>query len=122
MAVHVVCRPVSRARRVRNKKAVETTASALAKYQIETKNFEAGKEAIRVKRNLTLTRIVEIGGFLIAVYMAYLGYKEIEQKIDNFGTPVVVNSRGEISRLPVGDSLRFYRDGEFKDTYKDSIK
>jgi len=90
-------------------------SSALEKYKSETKHFEAGKEAVRVQRNLTLTRIVQIGGLVIAAYMAYLGYKKLEEnslktddKIDNLGSPVIVNPRGAFEPLPDGYKIKMW--------------
>lgn len=66
--------------------------------------------------------IVVLAGVIISIIIGKKDINNIEERIDNFGTPVIINSRGEIGRLPYGDSLKYYRDGEYKDSYKDSVK
>jgi hypothetical protein len=63
-------------------------------------------------------------GILISAYGTFKtihsekAIKIVDQRVENLGTPTIVGSRGEIKQLPPGDSLKFFRDGEFKDTMK----
>jgi predicted nucleic acid-binding Zn-ribbon protein len=65
------------ARADENKAAASTVASALDKYKSEISQFEAGKEALRVKRNLTVSRIIQISAICISLFMAWIGYRNL---------------------------------------------
>lgn len=62
-----------------NKLAAATVASALEKYQAETKQFEAGKEALRVKRALAISRIIQIVTICISLFAAWMGYRKLNE-------------------------------------------
>jgi hypothetical protein len=103
--------------------------SAFEKYQAETTGVKKGREEASTKQQVSFNNLISIVGTIIMVIgliiTALVGKNErekIEQRINNFGTPVILNSRGHIDELPAGDSLKFFRDGEFKTGYKDSIK
>jgi hypothetical protein len=103
--------------------------SAFDKYQAESAGVEKGKEKVSTAKQVNFTNIINIIGTILVVIglviSVLVGKNErakIEQRIDSFGTPVILNSRGEIDKLPVGDSLKFFRDGKFKSTYKDTAK
>ena len=73
--------------------------------------------------NMAMLIVATIGMIVTAIF-SYKGNEQSKintNKIDNFGTPVIVNPRGLIVPLPAGDSLKFFRDMEFKDNYKDTI-
>jgi hypothetical protein len=67
-----------------NRLAAATVASALEKYQAETRQFEAGKNlaenVAKVKRNLMYSRLTSIVAIIISLFMAYLGYREFTKK------------------------------------------
>jgi len=103
--------------------------SAFEKYQAESAGVKKGKEESSTQGQVTFNNIVNIIGtilvvigLIITVLMGKRRDEKLNNKIDNFGTPVIINSRGQIDNLPAGDSLKFYREGGFKDTYKDSVK
>lgn len=63
-------------------------------------------------------------GLFLSIYATFKGMDDddikqfIKQEFENIGTPIIVNQRGEITNLPAGDSLKYYRNGEFKDFEK----
>ena len=69
-----------------------------------------------------ISTLLVLAGLIITFILGNRADEALNEKIDNFGTPVIINSRGEITRLPIGDSLKFYRDGSYNSTYTDSIK
>jgi len=96
---------------------------------IITKGEKQGKASVSSHKQVSFNNLFTVLGFLaviagliITTIIGRNDNKKIETRIDNFGTPVIINQRGEITRLPEGDSLKYYRDGEFKDSYKDSMK
>lgn len=107
-----------------------TTQKLLEKYRSDEEQFERGKNAINEleeikkknnRENIKLT--IQVITVIIALFMAYLGakafYDKLTKQYDNLGTPVIVNERG-ISTLPKGDSLKYFRNGEFQNF--DTIK
>lgn len=95
-----------------NRAAAVTVANALEKYQAETKQFEAGKESLRVKRNLTISRVIQTVTILIALFMAALGYKNLTKGQKEIKTETQVTNdilapttRGEYFDPFASDSL-----------------
>jgi hypothetical protein len=122
----------------KNAKAAATAISAIEKYKLESESYSKGieveKEQKRVAEALAARQAKDkwqkvfwvIGAIvgLVSIWVAvYFGIRNNEQsaangaKIENLGTPVTV-SRGQIVPLPPGDTIKFYRDGQFKDSMK----
>jgi hypothetical protein len=102
----------------------ENTQQLLLKYKSDEEQFEKGKQAIVELQDIKeknkrddIKFAIQIITVIVVLFGAYLGAKEFYDKLtkqyDNLGTPVVVTSRGEIGRLPKGDSIKYYRNGEF---------
>jgi hypothetical protein len=123
-----------------NKKAAETAMSAIEKYKLECKAFEAGakeredkeviaaelkakqlkdeQEKIFVAKQLKAKQRQDNWQKIIWVIMALIGLYGIynmnkqgatnTKKIDDLGTPVIVNPRGAVSPLPKGDELKMF--------------
>lgn len=69
-----------------------------------------------------ISTVLVLIGLVVSILMGRKADAELKEQIDNFGTPVIVNSRGYIVPLPAGDSLKYFRDGEYQNSYKDSIE
>jgi hypothetical protein len=109
-------------------KAIEVERT-IDKFMSESAGVKKGKDEVSTAGQVKLNNIISIVGTIlvviglaITVYFGQKGDEKLNTKIDNFGTPVILNSRGEIDKLPAGDSLKFFRDGKFKSTYKDTAK
>jgi hypothetical protein len=99
--------------------------SAFDKYEAEMIGEEKGRDKASTAGQVSFNNIISIVGTLLVVVglviTVLIGRKErevLDNKIDNLGTPVIINQRGEIDRLPDGDSLKYFRDGEFKEFKK----
>ena len=69
-----------------------------------------------------ISTILLLAGLVISYLLGKKDDEKLNTKIDNFGTPIIINTRtGQPSQLNPYDSLKFYRDGEFKSTYKDTL-
>jgi hypothetical protein len=106
-----------------------TVKSAFDKYEAEASGIKKGQSESSTQGQVKFNNIITVVstllvlfGLIISVLVGRNERKNIEKRIDNFGTPVILNSRGQIDQLPAGDSLKFFRDGEFKSTYKDTTK
>jgi hypothetical protein len=115
------------------KETALTVKSAFDKYESEAIGRKKGKDELSTQGQVRLNNVITVISAIVMVATLIFssldnkeeGIKNKEQivnKIDNFGTPVILNSRGQIDELPAGDSLKFFRDGEFNSTYKDTIK
>lgn len=88
---------------------------------IKENGIEEGKVKLSTRRQSTFNNIIAIIstiviviGLIVTIIIGKRDRELLDQKIENLGTPVIVNSRGEIGNLPVGDSLKYFKDGEFK--------
>ena len=104
-----------------------TVKSAFEKYQASIVGEETGKEKASTEKQVNFNNIISIiGTIVIVIGLIYTiitsrqADNNLKSQIDNLGTPVIVNPRGMPHQLPAGDSLKFYRDGEFKNTLRDS--
>jgi DNA-binding protein len=110
------------------KDVAKTVSNAFEKYKAEIEGKEIGTEkTIKEKREDFLKTLQTIGIIIAAITLCITAYFSVygstqsvinSKKLDNFGTPVIINSRGMPTALPNGDSLKFYRDGEYKDTMR----
>lgn len=80
---------------------------------------------VEKSNNKSWMRAIELIGVIIALATIIVTYVLISkqnsilrQQIYDLGTPVIVNSRGEIKNLPAGDSIKYFRDSEFKEFEK----
>lgn len=103
-----------------------TVKSAFEKYQASIEGEEKGKDKASTASQVNFNNIISIIGTIVII--AGLVYSVLssrradgvlKDKINSLGTPVIVNDRGAVVSLPEGDSLKFFRDGEFKSTIKD---
>lgn len=101
--------------------------SAFEQYKASMQGEIRGESKASTKAQVSLTNWINVIGMLVLliglIYTILSGQRDkevLKQKIDDLGTPVIINSRGLPARLPPGDSLKFFRDGEFKSTIKDS--
>ena len=102
--------------------------SAFDKYKSTEEGKEIGMEKVSTQKQVNFNNTVSVIGTILVVIgliiTVIIGKREregIDKKIENLGTPVIVNERGAVVPLPAGDSLKFYRDGEFKSTFRDSV-
>jgi hypothetical protein len=106
---------------------------AIETYKTETESFANGvkekeeREAIaealaaRVKRDRwqrifwIITAIIGVSGIWISVLFGVRNGNKAatREQVDNLGTPVITNSRGIIINLPEGDSIKYFREGQF---------
>jgi hypothetical protein len=77
-----------------------SAAHALDKYKAEMLQFEAGKEAIRVRGNLKVTRTTQIVGAIAAVILLVFGYFNLENNIEKNFTAI----KAEYSQSQKADS------------------
>jgi hypothetical protein len=101
---------------------------ALEEYRAVIKTAEETKDKERQESRAKILKNIEVGSFIVAAigllitaYFSFHGSVQSEKNskmIDNLGTPVIVNPRGEVTPLPDGDSLKFFRDGTLKDTMR----
>jgi hypothetical protein len=121
-----------------NKNAAAKASHALDLYKAEMSGIDvgAGKKTAKVK--LKFDTIVSLVGTLVIVLTLIVSFwwnrKDTKntddkilitsEKVDNLGSPVVVNKRGELTTLPKGDTLKYFKDGELvsKDSIKNPIK
>lgn len=102
---------------------ISAVVNELHNASIGTKAIE---KSIKEKRNEFIKVASFIVGALALVLTAYFSYKDNQsskisiQKLEDFGVPVIINPRGAPSKLAPGDSLKFYRNGEFKNGIRDS--
>ena len=108
------------------KQAVATAQSGLDKYMASVEGKEKGKKESSTKSQVTFNNIINVIGTIVIIIglvaTFLIGKRDdaiINQKIDNFGTPVIVDERGMIVPLPPGDSLKYYRDGKYKEGMRD---
>jgi hypothetical protein len=101
------------------------TAKILALYKAEMHGVEIGaaKKSAKMKLKFdTVTNIIGTMIVLLGLFIAFLEFKKetvvTRDKIENLGTPVIINSRGLPAVLPTGDSLKFFRNGQLKDTMR----
>ena len=85
---------------------------------------KAVEKSTQDKRKEIIKMTSFIVGTICLILTAYFSYKGIKVsemntiKINDLGIPVIVNQRGEIGRLPEGDSLKYFKNGEFNN-YED---
>jgi len=96
---------------------------------VEGKGVKIGKTEASTKGQVAFSNIISIAGTLlviigliVTVITSKRADEVLQQKINDLGTPVIVNDRGAVVPLQKGDSLKFYRDGEFKEGLRDSNK
>ena len=104
-----------------------TVHSALMQYQASIAGEEKGADKASTKGQVNFNNLISIIGtilviigLIITVITTRRADEVLQDKINDLGTPVIVNPRGVPQQLPVGDSLKFFRDGEFKSTIRDS--
>ena len=103
-------------------KASGTAARAIEEYKKQELDISEGKDAIiklaekTRKEKMEKTRTtLQVIATIIGVLMFILAYLNIMKqsvnngaKIDNLGTPVVTNARGQVTPLPNGDSIKYF--------------
>lgn len=67
-----------------------------------------------------ISTIVIVATLLYSLKHGDKGRDSIQQSVKDLGTPAIVDSRGDVKPLPAGDSLKFFRDGEFKTGIRDT--
>ena len=109
------------------KAASQRVSSAFEQYRASIQGEARGESKVSTRNQVNFNNAISIISailILVGIIATYLTSKKdnqaLDDKINNLGTPVIINSRGLPSRLPPGDSLKFFRDGEFKSTLKDS--
>jgi hypothetical protein len=111
------------------REAAQTAQHAIDQYKEEVKLLEESREKTKAEKRAELLKFIEVISIIIAAigliitsWFSFHGSQEVmanSKKIDDLGTPVIVNSRG-LTTLPQGDTLKFFRDGKFKNTMRDS--
>lgn len=114
-------------------KLANTAKNAITEYKKEVNGIEKGKEKVykeedRIKthkRERLRTAVTLVMAFIAAVGLgltAYFGFKNSQkadttlQKVDDLGTPVVTNSRGQTVPLPDGYTLKMFPNDFNNDT------
>jgi hypothetical protein len=105
--------------------------SAVDKYKATMDGVEIGEGKREAKKKLKfdtwvsiIGTIVIVVGLAITIWQVTKGNEQSaanSTKIDDLGTPVIVNARGELAPLPTGDSIKYFGPkgyGNFKDTTK----
>lgn len=76
---------------------------------------KAGRDALKARGSLTWSRAISVVTVVIGLFMAYLGYRNLTRqnealnsRVDDLGSPVVTNPRGELVPLPEGFSLKMW--------------
>jgi hypothetical protein len=115
-----------------------TTQHALEDYKLEINTADQTREKERQERRSRLLKNIEVIGVVIAAlglivtaYFSAFGSQQSKQnaveiqttkeKIEDLGTPVITNSRGELVELPKGDSIKYFGVKGYKD-FKDTTK
>ena len=89
---------------------------------------KAVKDALVIKHNLSWSRGISILTVGIMLFMAWLGYRNLTKqnealnsRVDDLGSPVVTNPRGEFVPLPEGFTLKMWPN-DFDEQTKDTVK
>jgi hypothetical protein len=98
---------------------------AVEMYKAEMNGIEIGEGKKTAKKKLKFDTWVSIIGtvvIVIALIISFItlknGNQETDKKIDDLGTPVIVNPRGVVVPLPDGDQLKMYPKDFVDDTTK----
>lgn len=75
-----------------------------------------GNKAVKSKKSVIFEIAIKIVGAAVAILMLYIGYRNLETRIDKIGVPIVTNSRGEILMLPDSTRLLFSPNDSIKYT------
>ena len=107
------------------KKLALTVHSALEQYKASIEGEAKGEAKVSTRTQVNFGNIISIigtllvlAGLIITVIISTKENKILDERINSLGTPVIINSRGLPTQLPDGDSLKYFRDGEFKDGVK----
>ena len=112
------------------REAIELSGKAIHAseiYKAEMTGMEAGQGRADKKakgRFNSAIQIITTIALIASLYVAVMEFKKsnakTDQKIEDLGTPVIVNSRG-VTSLPSGDSIKYFTKkgySNFKDTTK----
>lgn len=110
-----------------------TAKNAVTEYKKEVVNIEKGKERVykeedrlktRKRENLRtgITLVMAIIASIGLIFTAYFGFKNSQKadttirKVDDLGTPVLTNPRGQTVPLPDGYTLKMFPNDFINDT------
>ena len=107
-----------------------TTQHAFEQYKAELSGEDKGVNKRNLEQQVTFNRNISIISTIVLVITVLVSIwlggnkqdkigSDISEKVDNLGAPVIVNERNQIVPLPKGDSIRYFRDGEYKNTMRD---
>jgi hypothetical protein len=117
------------------KTMANTVSGALERYKAEVSSSVKTEKEIRAETRAERMKFLQTASVIIATIMlcitavfSFVNHRQsiknannievTKDKIDELGTPVVINPRGVTVPLPPGDSLKYYRDGGLKDTMR----
>jgi hypothetical protein len=104
---------------------ISGTVAMLYDESIKKKEVLKSSDELRSERRERFRSILQLSatiimllGLLATAYFGYKNFTNIEEKIDNMGVPVVINSRGETVNLPDGYELKRFPNDYLNDTIK----